>query len=145
MSDFPVRFCEKCRRAWQVLDSFHGLKRDYEYLPDFPTYKLERKICPQCRKEIISKIRKTRKKKSKKQLFLEYMADGKWHSNWELTQKFGWSFNQRKNELQRETGIQFEKKQSKKASSLWFYRLVTPPEDIDFENCCLKSQIEEEI
>ena len=89
-------------------------------------------------------------RKSKKQRFLEYMI--KHHFEWQLNSKlsgmFGWSVNQRKNELQREGGIQFQTKVGDKPGQV-YYRLVTDPWLIDVENCRrrdlgVKSQMSEE-
>ena len=80
-------------------------------------------------------------KKSKEQLFLDYMADGRWHDNRDIVLKFGWAIINRKNEMQRNGGLEFEKLQSKDKGkqALWRYRLLTPIEKIDFDRCCLKS------
>lgn len=74
---------------------------------------------------------------SKAEQFLRYMADRQWHSNGELMYRFGTSYNQRKNEMQRDGGIRFERR-SGDEPGLWYYRLATPPNEIDFEHLCLK-------
>ena len=77
---------------------------------------------------------------SKENDFLHFMSDGQWHENAEIVKLFGWAINQRKNEMQRRGGLYFERRQSKikGKSALWWYRLRTPIEQIDFEHCCLK-------
>lgn len=80
---------------------------------------------------------------SKKKEFLRFMADHhmQWFSNKELVDRFGWSINQRKNEMNK-AGIRFESRQCKDPGkySKWEYRLVTPPHRIDFEKCRLKPE-----
>ena len=73
-----------------------------------------------------------------KERILHYFKDQKWHSGLQTLKhlNFAWSWDQRKNELQREEGIIFEKRLIS-GSNNWEYRLVTHPKDIDFENCCL--------
>ena len=40
-----VKVCPNCDKGWQRLN-----KSAFEYLADFPTYGLTRKICPKCNK-----------------------------------------------------------------------------------------------
>jgi len=80
---------------------------------------------------------------SKKQRFLGFMMDHhlEWVPNNSLTRMFGWSFNQRKNEMQRLGGIQFETRNDDDKPGLVWYRLVTDPALIDLSRCCLKSRV----
>jgi len=76
--------------------------------------------------------------RTQKQRVLWHMADGLWHSGAEMTEKFGWSWNQRKNEMARLGGLKFESRTVKGNSAHWEYRLLTPHNEIDFEKCCHK-------
>lgn len=78
--------------------------------------------------------------RTQKQRILWYMADGKWHSALKLVEEFGWSWNQRKNEMARLRGLRFEGRTVAGNSSHWEYRLLTPHAEIDFEKCCRKPQ-----
>jgi len=75
---------------------------------------------------------------SKKRRILLYFTDRQWHTGLEMTQRFGWAWNQRKNEMQRLGRIEFEARTVRHDSSNWEYRLVTPNDEIDFVNCCRK-------
>jgi len=66
------------------------------------------------------------------------MANGLWHSAIDLVDKFGWSWNQRKNEMQRDGSLKFEGRTVENDPSHWEYRLITPHAEIDFEKCCHK-------
>lgn len=78
---------------------------------------------------------------SKKRMVLLYFADRKRHGNKELSDRFGWSWNQRKNIELKRGGIIINGEMVNGNTAHWEYWLVTPNEDIDFEKCCLKSMV----
>jgi hypothetical protein len=80
-------------------------------------------------------------KMSKKRLVLLYFADRQRHGNKELCDRFGWSWNQRKNLDLKHAGIIIDGEMINGNIAAWEYWLVTPNEEIDFEKCCLKSRI----
>lgn len=74
---------------------------------------------------------------TKKQLILAKLSDGFWHSGLELFEATGgktWSWLQRLAEL-RNVGIEIEKRSI--SGTHYEYKLITPPEKIDFEKCSL--------
>jgi len=58
---FPVKYCEKCNRCWEIDTSFVR-RKVIAYYDDFPTLGVERKICDDCKNKKLSassKIRQT--------------------------------------------------------------------------------------
>ena len=82
--------------------------------------------------------------KTLKHRILEYFKDQQWHSYCEILKamNLAGSWNQRKNEMQRERQIYWEERIVDK---VWEYRLLTDPNDIDFEGCCLKKREVEQV
>lgn len=78
-------------------------------------------------------------KQTLKHRILEYFADQRWHSYTDILKamNLAGSWNQRKNEMQREEQIYWE---DRTVDGVWEYRLLTNPIDIDFERCCLKKK-----
>lgn len=75
-----------------------------------------------------------------KELILTLLSDGRWHSNLEIFNACGgktWSWIQRMSELRR-AGIVIDKREI--SSTHYEYKLVTPPEEIDFQRGRLKPQ-----
>lgn len=75
-----------------------------------------------------------------KERILRVLSDGQWHSSLEIALAVGkggpaWSWDQRKNELIRDGGFHIERSI---VNGHYYWKLLDPPEAIDFENCCLK-------
>jgi hypothetical protein len=65
---FPVKLCNLCNRVWEEPLKFSEVRRNGNKIifhDDFPTYKLERKVCYACIEEKRDKIYSSRRKKSK--------------------------------------------------------------------------------
>jgi len=82
---------------------------------------------------------------SNKRIILEYLIrhyPGEVHG-WQIQNlRPGWTYIQRIYDL-RQALIDINSRNVKGSSTDWLFRLVTPPDFIDVEHCCLRAIVEE--